>query len=299
MSRLLRILVRAALVICGMVLVAVAGLYAMSARALRKTYPVPSASVPVPTDSASLARGAHLFEAVGSCVVCHETDGGGKVVAEMGPIGTAVGSNLTRGAGGVGAAMSDADWVSAIRYGVRRDGTSLMLMPSQAFTNMSDEDLGALIAWVKQLPPVDREIPRSHFKLLGRILLGAGQLPMLSAPNTRHPTTASAVPLEATAGYGQYLVDVAGCRGCHGPNLSGAAVGGPPGVPPASNLTPGGLVSWTQDDFRRAIREGKRPDGSVLNEFMPWQTFAKLTDLEVEAIWLYLRSVPALAFGSE
>jgi hypothetical protein len=70
-------------------------------------------------------------------------------------------------------------------------------------------------------------------------------------------------------------------------------------VPPASNLTPGGLVSWTHDDFRRAIREGKRPDGSVLNEFMPWQTFAKLTDLEVEAIWLYLRSVPALASGGE
>jgi mono/diheme cytochrome c family protein len=299
MSRFLRILVRAVLVVFALILVGVAVLYALSARALSRTYPVPSTSVPIPADSASLARGAHLFESVGSCVICHEADGGGKVVAEMGPIGTAVGSNLTRGTGGVGSAMSDADWVSAIRYGVRRDGTSLMLMPSQAFTNMSDEDLGALIAWVKQLPPVDREIPRSHFKLLGRILLGAGRLPMLTAPNTRHAPTGSAVPAEATAPYGKYLVEIAGCRGCHGPNLSGADVGGPPGVPPASNLTPGGLVNWTQDDFRRAIREGKRPDGTVLNEFMPWEAYAKLTDLEVEAIWLYLRSVPALAFGGE
>ena len=74
---------------------------------------------------------------------------------------------------------------------------------------------------------------------------------------------------------------------------------GPPGLPPASNLTPAGIGSWTEVDLTRALREGKRPDGSQLDEFMPWKVFRGMTDAEIHAVWLYLRSVPARPFGNK
>ena len=88
-------------------------------------------------------------------------------------------------------------------------------------------------------------------------------------------------------------------HGCHGTGLSGGRVAGPPNLPPASNLTPTGLGTWSQSDFFTAMREGKRPDGKVLDEFMPWKSFAKMTDSEITAIWLYLKSVPPKPTGNK
>ncbi len=65
--------------------------------------------------------------------------------------------------------------------------------------------------------------------------------------------------------------------------------------PPAPNLTPDpetGLGPWSQDEFFRALREGKRPDGSSIDPVMPWRNTAEMTDLELGAIWAYLRSLP-------
>jgi len=76
-------------------------------------------------------------------------------------------------------------------------------------------------------------------------------------------------------------------------------VAGPPNLPPASNLTPTGLGAWSQADFFTALREGKRPDGRVLDEFMPWKSFAKMTDNELTALWLYLKSVPPKPTGNK
>jgi hypothetical protein len=70
-------------------------------------------------------------------------------------------------------------------------------------------------------------------------------------------------------------------------------------LPPASNLTPAGIGSWTEADLTRALRDGKRPDGSQLDEFMPWKVFRGMTDAEIRALWLYLTSVPPKAFGNK
>ena len=79
----------------------------------------------------------------------------------------------------------------AIRRGVSRDGRSLIVMPSEVFTHLSQEDLGAVIAFLKQAPPVDREVPRSGFGPVGRALLAAGKMNILVAgktPALRHPS---------------------------------------------------------------------------------------------------------------
>jgi len=285
--------------ILGLLLVGAAALviYVRSERMLSAAHAVPASSVDVRRDQASLERGRHLVEAIGTCTLCHGSDLGGGVYADEGLVGRIVGPNLTRGRGGVGATFEVDDWVRAIRYGVRPDGTSLVVMPSEVYTFFTDEDLGAIIGYLEQLPPVDRELPATRFGPLGRVLLALGRLNLLVAPKTHHPEDAEVASTVSSAAYGKYLADVSGCHGCHGFGLSGGRVAGPPDLPLAANLTPTGLGTWTEADFLRAMREGLRPDGRRLDEFMPWRYFGAMTDEELEALWMYLQSVPARATG--
>jgi mono/diheme cytochrome c family protein len=278
-------------VLVGIIVIGVGAIYALSSSRIAKTHPLPQVSVTVPASDEAVARGRHLVEAVGSCMECHGEDLGGKVMMEGGP-GYLVATNLTPGAGGIGPSYRDEDWVYAIRHGLRRDGKSLLMMPSEAYTHFTDEDLGAIVAYLKQLGPVDRELPRSEMKMLGRALLVAGVMPLLTAENTPDMTQRTAPPAGPTVEYGHYLAEVAGCTGCHGPELVGGIIAGPPGSPPSANLTPAALGSWTEADFFRAIREGKRPDGRELDPSMPWRYNARMTDDELRAIWLYLQTVP-------
>jgi cytochrome c553 len=273
--------------------------YAASERKLRTTYDMTVDSVRVSRDSASVARGEHLARNVITCTLCHGEDLGGAVYSSDRVVGTVAGPNLTRGRGGVGADYTDMDYVRAIRRGVRRDGRSLMVMPSEVYTHLSQEDLGAVVAFLTQVPPVDRDVPKSGFGPVGRALLAAGKMNILVAGKTPRLTPVEAVPRDTTAAHGKYLADISGCHGCHGFGLSGGRVAGPPGLPPASNLTPAGIGNWSEADLVRALRDGKRPDGSALNEFMPWKVYRGMTDPEIRALWLYLRSVPARPFGNK
>ena len=297
---MIRRLVRwTALMIVVLTAILVTAVYAISERALKRVYLVDVAPIQIPSTPEAVARGEHIAHAVGSCTMCHGDDVGGRVYADMGALGVIVGSNLTRGRGGVGATFSDLDWVRAIRHGVRRDGTSLVAMPSEVFTHMSDADLGSVIAFLKAAPPVDRELPSTRFGFAGRALLAAGKLNILVAPKTHFQPSGVVIRPAPSVEYGRYLATISGCHGCHGNGLSGGRVAGPPNLPPASNLTPTGLGSWSEKDFVTALRDGKRPDGRVLNEFMPWKSFAKMTDPELTAIWLYLKSVPSKDTGNK
>jgi len=272
--------------------------YLFSERLISATYDVPSQSIVIPTDADSIARGAHIVRAIGTCGVCHGEDSGGAIYSDVPFVGIVAGPNLTRGRGGVGGTLSDEDWVRALRYGVHRDGTSLIAMPSEVFTHFSDDDLGAVIAYLKQLAPVDREVPTSRFRMGGRILFMLGQLNILTAPKTRHEATAS-IAQEPTAEYGAYLARIGGCAGCHGYGLSGGRVAGPPDLPLAANITPAGIGSWTEADFVTVMRSGRRPDGRTLDEFMPWRQYGQMSDLELHALWLYLERVPPRETGNK
>ena len=282
------------LVVCVLV---VGLVYVSSERKLRKKYDPSVDSFRIPTDSASIARGEHLVRNVIDCTICHGDDLGGAVYSSSAAIGTVAGPNLTRGRGGKD--YTDTDYIRAIRRGVKRDSTSLMVMPSEVFTHLTQADLGAVVAFLKKTPPVDREVPKSGFGPVGRALFAAGKMNILVAGKTPHLTPVESVPIDTTPAYGKYIADISGCHGCHGYGLSGGRVAGPPGLPPASNLTPTGIGKWTEADLVRALREGKRPDGTVLNEFMPWKVFRGMTDAEIHAIWSYLRSVPGKEFGNK
>ena len=303
MRRLLRWWRVALLSVCALIAAAVAIVYVMSTYRLQRVHSVDVVTPdPLASDAAATAHGRHIATALGSCTLCHGQDLGGQMLGPAGPIGTLAAPNLTRGRGGLGATFSDADWVRSIRHGVHRDGTTLLIMPCEAFVYMNAHDLSDLIAYLKQLPAVDREMPRTHLGPLGRTLLVLGKFSVLIAektPRIPYPPVVSPGP---TPEYGRYLANFAGCHGCHGFGLSGGRVAGPPNTPPASNLTPDpltGIPNWTEGDFVRAVRQGVRPDGRAIDPFMPWPYFAAVTDDEVRALWLYVRSVPARPFGNK
>ncbi|HET9587873.1 MAG TPA: cytochrome c, partial [Anaerolineales bacterium] len=148
---------------------------------LHGTYEVPMETISIPMDQASIARGEHIAT-IRICKGCHTENLAGQSGSVPGLL-TLSFPNLTPGAGGVGAINTDEDWVRAIRHGVGHDGRGLALMPSSVFYYLSDEDLGALIAYLKSLPPVDNEMPSTDLGPLGRVMLALGQLPEALIPN--------------------------------------------------------------------------------------------------------------------
>ena len=292
---------RAAIVLGVLVLVLTMGAAAAwtaSERRLTRRHPLPAAeSLALATDAAALERGRHLATTVSGCAACHGADLGGAVVVDHPALGYIAAPNLTTGRGGAASWRSVMDFERAIRHGIAPDGRALLIMPSDDFQTMSDADVTALIAYVRSVPPVDREIAPSTLRPLGRALLVAGQLPVLAAERIVAPRHATPIPAP-DAGYGRYLADVGGCTGCHGPGLSGGPIpGAPPEWTPAANLTPAGIGSWSKADFERALRRGVRPDGTPIDTVMPWRSTARMTEDEVTALWAYLRTVPARATG--
>ncbi len=285
-------------ILVGLVVLAVTGLYAVSSFKLNRSYTIPAETIAIPSDAATVERGRHLATAIGKCVACHGANLGGMVFIEDPALGRFVAVNLTSGRGGMASHMKDTDWVRAIRHGVGPDGKGLRFMPSDDFYYFSGPDLAAVIAYVKSVPPVDSNLPESTVGPLGRFLYLTGQLPLVPAEVLNHAVRPSAPPPGVTVEYGKYLAETGGCIGCHGAGLSGGHVPGtPPSFPDATNLTPTGLGAWTEQDFFRALREGKRPAGTNINPFMPWKLAGQMTDDEIKAVWLYLKSVPPKPTG--
>lgn len=285
-----------ALGVVSLVVLLLVVVYGVSEIKLRKSYPVAApTALSVTKDPAQVARGKHLVTAVTKCTDCHTADLGGKLFIDGGPFATIYAPNLTAGKGGRLAAYNDAQLEAAIRHGVRPNGRALMIMPSDEYQHLSDADVSAIIAYLRSVPAVDREQPDSKLGPVGRALFTFGAVPLMPASRIDHKAAGArtAPPAGPTREYGQYLVNVGGCRGCHGPNLVGAPGHGE--GPAAPNVTPAGDIGkWSEADFTRAIRTGTRPDGRKLSDEMPWKSMSAHTDDELHAIWLYLRTVPAV-----
>ena len=292
---LLRWTGRIAVGLVAFVAVVAAAGYGLSESRMARTYVVPEHAITPRTDSASLALGARLVKVRG-CGDCHGANLGGGVMMDDPAIGRLVAPNLT--IGGRGGLLEPRDWERAIRHGVRRDGTPLRVMPAAEFTTMADDELESIVGYILSVPPVVNSQPTSRVGPLIRALFLAGQVQLLPAEQIEHARAHVAhVEPEPTAAYGKYLAT--GCTGCHGTGLSGGKIpGGPPDWKPAANITPTGIGRYSQDDFARVMRTGTRPDGSKVDSLMPWRLTKEMTDVELEAIYAYLRTVPAKPYGS-
>ncbi|HEX7051842.1 MAG TPA: cytochrome c [Longimicrobiales bacterium] len=284
---------------CVVLVLAVGGIYGFSAMALRKSYDITISPVLVRPDSATVAHGRHIAVAITKCADCHGPDLGGEVMVDDPALGRIVASDLTRGRGGIADEYTDPDFVRAIRHGVRKDGMPIPAMPSREYYSLNDADLGAPIAYLRSLPPVDRQLPETRLGLVGRGLVLFAGAHLLPATGIDHDgPRPEAVAPGVTVEYGEYLAVTGGCVGCHGPGLSGGPIPGtPPDFPPATNIAPAGIGEWTEADFFRSLRQGIRPDGRVIDPAMPWANVGQMTDDEIRALWMYLRSAPRRETG--
>ena len=246
-------------------------LYSIGMKKLNQTYPnIAVETVNIPTDADAVARGKHVAT-IWACTRCHgENLSGMKITNDplsgMVPLlGTIFAPNLTSGNGGIAASYTDTDWVRAIRHGVMRDGGVEVLMFD--YSTMSAQDLGDLMAYLKQVPPFDTNYPEMRYGPILPVVFNIGLLSP-AAEKIDHSASRPVDPVPAaTVEYGGYLSVV--CTACHG-NLIGSVV-----------------KTWKQDEFIHTFQTGILSDGKQFGPTMSSSTFREMTDTELNALWLY------------
>ena len=279
----------------GLLLVVGTVMFLLGNARFNKTYEFPSSNIVLPTDESSLELGKHRVQSL--CAGCHGEDLGGiENWFNSPPLGIVDTANLTSGKGGVGATYTDEDYVGAIRHGIDSQGKPIFMPAVVSTAFLSNEELGAIIAYIRTLPPVDRELKGERLSPVAKIMLTAGILGDLPVELVNHATDVTAPPAEASVAYGEYMVNSHDCRICHGPNLNGGPFPDPTVPVISPNITPGGEVAgWTEEEFINTIRTGVKPDGYGMNpSLMPWMDYAKFYDHELQAIYMYLISLDAL-----
>lgn len=261
--------------------------YSLDAR-IQKAYAVEPREINFDADAALLAQGEHLYTIKG-CAECHGQDLGGKIMFDDAAVGMFAGSNITYGEGGLPQDYTTKDWLRALRHGVNQEGKPLLIMPSHEIYRMSDQDIGALIAYCISRPPVNNKVPAVEVRPLGTVLAALGKIPLIPAEQIDHtyaaPSEVEALP---NAAYGEYLA--VSCSGCHKQNFKGGE-SEVPGMKPYPDITASGSVGrWTEQQFVTTLRTGKTPEGKVLkNEEMPWQMTKSYTDTELKALYAFLK----------
>jgi mono/diheme cytochrome c family protein len=265
----------------GLVFVAYAVLHVLSVRAMARTWPIPVVQIPIPTDAAAIAEGRRLGVVYSCFAGCHGKLAEGAVVFDQPLVGRIVAPNLTASA----RRYSDAELAVALRHGLRPDGRSLMVMPSQAFVALDDADLGRIIAAMKSLPEtagMDRSVSLGP---LGRIALGLSQL------KTSAQMIADSVPPPEASGEqaarGRYLARTL-CAECHAPTLRGET--NPSFTSPTLQTT----VAYSLEAFTRLLRTGVALGDRDLAFMGPWAraNLSSLKDQEIAALYSYLHALP-------
>lgn len=271
-------------VLVGLLVVAGATVWAIGTSRFNQQYAIGDHPLPPPDDS-SMARGQYLVTTRG-CAGCHGANLGGQMLVESPAFAILPAPNLTRGKGGAAAVYTDTDWERAIRHGVSRDGRTLLIMPSQDFSDMSDADVRAIVTYIEAQPPVETTLAERKIGPIARIVAGTSSEFPLAARLIDHTATPSAPREEVSVAYGEYVARM--CKGCHGSALQGSGDGAE-ATPPLDAT--GHLPKWTEEQFLTTLRTGITPEGKQLDpQRMPWRVFGAMRDTELKAVWMYLRS---------
>ena len=259
-----------------------AGILKLSAR----TAATPNLTVARTTSQ--IQRGQAI--ANGFCGACHSRTGTLTGGLDIGkdfslPLGSFVSSNLTPA--GQLAHWSDGEIFRAIRNGVDAKGRWLIVMSYTNAGKLSDEDIKAIIAYIRSLPASGQATPEPPDQLspLGLVMLGAGLLP------SGKPVLNGAIkapPKSPSAQYGEYILSYQDCRECHGSKLTGGVQGQLAPIGPGLSL----VKDWTLEDFISTLRTGMDPSGHQLGKEMPWQPIGKMDNEELTAMYEYLVGLP-------
>ena len=309
-------------ILSAIVVPALAGLAAYVARTWDRTYEAPLPQVRISTDPAVLARGEYLVYGPAHCVECHGgslaaleqlSDGvrvplSGGVKLSLGPLGAVYAKNLTPDPEtGIGR-YSDAQIARMMRYAVRPDGRATV-EPMMPFGDMADDDLAAIISYLRVQPPVRNAVPADEWTLIGKVIksfMGSMKPRRSISPAPTAPTQA------ATKERGEYLArSVNNCVGCHtprnpntfaatGPRFSGGFRMEAMAFPDADrsigfrtpNITPkAGSALMKFPDRETFIARFQRGGRHYAGSPMPWEAFARMTTEDVGALYEYLHSL--------
>lgn len=264
----------------------------LAERRMARQVDVPVQPVAYRTDAASVERGRYLFSSRG-CVDCHGANGAGRTFVDDGGL-TIAGPNITTGPGGVVGAYQPVDWVRSIRHGVNPKGRALMVMPSEDYNRFTDDDLAALVAYIRSLPPANGQGAVVRLPLPVKAMYGFGLIPDAASRIDHSRPPQPPVPEGVTLAHGQYVANM--CLGCHGEGLRGGKIpGGPPDWPPAADLRPGpgGAMARYPDaeSLIAMFRSGRRPDGSAV-QVMPFGSLGQMSETDLRALHLYLKGLP-------
>jgi mono/diheme cytochrome c family protein len=276
-------------------------------------YDAPFPKITASNDTAIIARGRHLVLGPGHCVDCHSTIKNVDSVLKLGqdpvlsggnvfdlPFGKFYTKNITPDKEtGIGN-LTDGEIARVLRYSVKKNGESVL--PFMPFQNMSDEDLTAIISYLRSLKPVKNPVPDHDYNLMGMVIRA-----FMIKPSGPSEPPKSAVWRDTTANYGKHMVmAVANCNECHtkrngigdyvGKPLAGGTEFEEEGKPTlvSPNLTPdpsGRIYDWTQEMFIKRFRAGKL----IAHSHMPWESYGRMTDDELKAIYNYLQTIEPVA----
>lgn len=293
-------------------LIIIAGVFITGYFLYNKKYDAPYPAISAIADSAVIAHGKHLIFASAHCAECHFKPGDSAKVMNgetfdlagggfpfIFPGGVFYSANISSDKElGIGN-IADSTIARTLRYGVKHDGS--ILIPAMEYQNLSDEDITAIISYLRTTNPVHYKVPDNDFNLLGK-----GIVAFFIRPQGPEQTPPKSVTPDTTALYGKYIVEnVSHCKSCHtqrnqstgayvGEDLAGGPFGpldsDPTKMLVTPNLTPdktGVMYGWTFEQFENRFRQGPLIKESI----MPWAQFKNLDSTELIAIWKYLQTV--------
>jgi mono/diheme cytochrome c family protein len=258
-----------------------------------------------------LARGQYLVTAVDGCPMCHgewdrtidghppkqsELMAGRNWSDEALPWLTA--PNLTPDKETGAGAWTDDMLARAIREGIGHDGRTLFpVMPYQRFAKMSDEDLASIIVYLRTLPPIRRELPKTEIPFPPGPLINS--LPQPITEPVPMPD------MNNQLARGEYMTRMAVCEECHSPlDPQGAPIpglafaGGFPLIDGgrtvhSKNITqdPSGIPHYDEANFLQMMRTGKLIARDI-EDMMPWAFYRNMSDDDLKAIYAFIKTVP-------
>ena len=261
-----------------------------------------------PANSDLIKRGDYLVNGILTCGNCHTPKGPQGDIMDKAYSGglswdeppfKVTAPNITQDKEtGIGN-YTDAELKQVLRKGIKRNGVPVaMIMPSGFYEIMTDQDLDAVIAYLKTIKPIKNTVPDPVYKIpQGHPIPPGGDKPFTD------------VMMSDTVKKGFYLVTIAHCMECHTPmgprghefttklGAGGFEFPGPWGVSVSRNITSSktkGIGAWSDDEIKRAITTGTSRDGGKLKPPMGYHYYATVTPDDLNAIVAYLRTVPAV-----
>ena len=279
MKTLLRAAGWLAVVVVVLALAGYAWAHVASQRELDTIHPFTAVPVVLPADAASLEEGRRLATIRG-CNGCHGPRGEGRVLFDDPKIARIVAPNLTLAA----RKYSDAELAGMLKQGVRPDGRSMVVMPSQLYRHLTDADLARILAWLKGLPAVEGLGPDFSPGPLGRVGIAAGKLKVI-AREISEGRDAPAAPAGTPLARGRYLA-ITVCAECHGTDLAGKTT--PAYVAPDLRS----VRAYSAEAFTALVRKGVAVGGRELPFMGPISRdhLSRLDDAEIADLHAYLKA---------